>query len=133
MSHAIQRGASDRVALAGNVLQSGSIEHCELSTTATDELHRLKLVRALAQCGAVHGKQQREVLVGQGELIAVDTVMDAQKPTCAALFHAVVGVAGGQLDDDGERCLCVTPDDLAEPAKFGQDASEVADRQLLRV
>src|SRR5471032_2358476 len=87
----------DGVALAGGLLEAGSVENLNLSSTITDQaggLHRLCCERHGLAIGAQHMRQEL-VRVLQG--FSFGTIVHHEEPSAHSLLRRMHGVAGDSL------------------------------------
>lgn len=113
--------ADNPVAFARTGLQRRAVQNGNHAPLVTDRAVFLKGMKHLCHAGTPYAQHQREKLVGQRELVGLDSVVARQQPTAAALRHRVQAIASRGLHDLREEGAVVAKQQPAErivPAGF---------------
>jgi len=95
----------NRVAFAGCVFKSRTLEHLNMSAPVGDETFLLQTSRGRGDAGAPDSQHFGKKFLGQIELVVFDSVLDHQQPARQSFLNFVQSVAGGKLAEDESMAL----------------------------
>lgn len=109
-------GSDEPVTLTGSFFESFAVENPDLSAMIVNELSMLQLARGLCHAGTPNSEHLSEVLLSECNLIAQDSVMGHEQPSCTPLLDRMSAVAGGRLPDLIQKGFRISEDHLAPGA-----------------
>jgi hypothetical protein len=95
--HPIGFALHDAVAPTRGLFEPPAIDDRDLTACRLDEALALEEVERLRHAGPPHAQHDRDVIVGERNVVPLEAVVAHQEPAREPLAEVVTGVAGGRL------------------------------------